>query len=101
VAQNLADVDFADCLIDWQDREMVPKFIAPLTVRGRALVKAIQAREQLFVEEGKMPSGGGLHVAQEGFVEMVEMSYFRRLPRIRQFQEVLHSKLQPVPQIKT
>jgi hypothetical protein len=101
VAQNLADVDFADCLIDWQDREMVPKFIAPLTVRGRALVKAIHAREQAFVDKGEMVSGGGLHVAQEGFVEMVEMSYFRRLPRIRQFQEVLRSKLQPAPPIKT
>lgn len=101
VAQHLADVDFADCLIDWQDRQMVPKFNAPLTVRGRALVRAIDAREQAFVNTGELPNGGGLKVAQEGFVEMVEMSYFRRLPRIRQFQEVLRSKLQPAPQIKT
>ena len=96
VAQNLADIDFTDCLIDWQDRQLTPKFIAPLTVRGRALVKAIHSREKAFVDKGELPSGAGLSVAQEGFVEMVEMSYFRRRPRIRQFQQVLRSKLEPV-----
>jgi hypothetical protein len=79
---------------------MVPKFIAPLTGRGRALVKAIHAREYALVDKGELPSGLGLHVAQEGFVEMVEMSYVRRMPRIRQFQEILRSKLPPAPQIK-
>jgi hypothetical protein len=94
VAQHLADVDFTDCLIDWQDREMVPRFIAPLTSRGREMVTLIHALEQEFVEQGKLPPGGGLHVAQEGFVEMVELSYFGRLPRIREFQNVVMSRLQ-------
>lgn len=100
VAQHLADVDFADCLIDWRDREMVPSFIAPLTARGRALVKLIHAREKELVDKGEMPDGGGLHVAQEGFVEMVEMSYFRRRPRIRQFQDIVLSHLPSTPPVK-
>jgi hypothetical protein len=97
VAQHLADVDFADCMIDWQDREMVPTFIAPLTARGRQLVDAIGRREQEFVAGGDLPNGRGLHVAQEGFVEMVEQSYIRRLPRIHDFQTVLKAKLSGSP----
>ena len=38
LAQNLAQIDYLDCLIDWVDREMQPHFVAPLTSRGRALV---------------------------------------------------------------
>lgn len=39
VAQNLADVDIADCLIDRNVRQMLPHFVAPLTSRGRQLVQ--------------------------------------------------------------
>lgn len=93
VAQHIADVDFADCLIDWNDRQMVPKFIAPLTVRGRQLVKAISEQEKTFIEDGEMTDGGGLCVAQEGFVEMVKSSYIHRLPRIHDFQAAMSNKL--------
>jgi hypothetical protein len=34
-----------DCLIDWNDREMVPRFVAPLTRRGRGLVTLIGQKE--------------------------------------------------------
>jgi hypothetical protein len=93
VAQHLAEVDFADCLIDWRDREMMPAFIAPLTARGRQLVDAIGWREQEFVTSGDLPDTHGLHVAQEGFVEMVEMSYSPRLPLIFEFEAVFKAKL--------
>lgn len=86
VAQHLADVNFSDCLIDWVDRQMLPHFVAPLTVRGRELVDALQAKEQDLVQQGKMPDGGGLLVAQEGFFGMQFESYFKRLPRIYAFR---------------
>jgi Domain of unknown function (DUF4365) len=89
LAQNLADVDFADCLIDWVDNEMQPHFVAPLTARGRDLVKAIQAKESALVNSGQLAADGNLRVAQEGFFGMQPMSYFQRLPRIRQFQIAL------------
>lgn len=88
VAQNLAQIDYADCLIDWVDREMQPHFVAPLTSRGRALVKLIHAEEEKLVAQEKIPHGNGLHVAQEGFFGMQLMSYVRRFPRISQFQAV-------------
>jgi len=86
VAQNLADVDMADCLIDWNDRQMLPHFVAPLTSRGRQLVDALQAREGEFIRDGLMPDGGGSLVAQEGFFGMQLESYYKRLPRILGFR---------------
>ena len=86
IAQDLAQIDFSDCLIDWVDREMQPHFVAPLTSRGRALVSLIQKNESRLVAEGKLPDGAGLHVAQEGHFGMVLESYVRRFSRIRDFQ---------------
>lgn len=86
LAQGLAQIDYADCLIDWVDRQMQPHFVAPLTSRGRALVLLIQSEEAKLVAEGRLPDGDRLHVAQEGFFGMVPDSYFRRFPRIREFQ---------------
>lgn len=89
VAQNLAQVDYSDCLIDWVDRQMHPHFVAPLTSRGRALVALIRKEEERLVTAGALPDGNGLRVAQEGFFQMVPESYFRRLPRIREFQNAI------------
>lgn len=93
LAQNLAQVDYADCLIDWVDREMQPHFIAPLTSRGRALVAQIHAEEKRLVDAGKLPDAGNLHVAQEGFFQMVPESYYRRFPRILSFQKIIESEM--------
>jgi hypothetical protein len=90
VAQHLADVDFADCMIDWVDREMQPHFVAPLTSRGRRLVRTIQERERALVENGQLPAEDRIHVAQEGFFAMVPQSYFRRIPLIAEFERIAH-----------
>ena len=42
-----------------------------------------------LVASGAVPDEGPYHVAQEGLFEMVKLSYFLRLARIRQFQDVL------------
>lgn len=91
VAQGLAQIDYADCLIDWVDRQMHPHFVAPLTTRGRALVALIHEEEARMIAEGKLPDAGLLRVAQEGFFEMVLLSYFRRFPQIRAFQDAAGS----------
>jgi|ERR1043165_1869684 hypothetical protein len=41
ISQNLARVDYADYLIDWTERMLQPTFLAPLTQRGRDLLKYI------------------------------------------------------------
>lgn len=86
VAQGLAQIDYADCLIDWVDREMQPHFVAPLTSRGRALVALIGQKEARLVAEGKLPNEDSLRVAQDGLFAMVPLSYAKRSPRIKEFQ---------------
>lgn len=41
VNQNLAEIDLGDCLVEWNDLGLVPRFLATLTNRGRALSKFI------------------------------------------------------------
>jgi hypothetical protein len=45
VSQNLAYVDYSDFLIQWEEREMVPMFIAPLTPRGRDVLNIMSSME--------------------------------------------------------
>lgn len=93
VAQNLARIDFGDILVDWIDREMQPHFVAPLTSRGRELVRLIQRIEGRMVEKGALPDQGHVHVAQEAFFQMVPYSFSSRLPRIQAFQEKIDAFL--------
>lgn len=95
LAQNLAQIDYSDCLIDWVDREMQPHFVAPLTSRGRALVALIHEEEARLVATGAIPDEGHRHVAQEGFFQMVAQSHFPRFPRIRAFQEAFGNENAP------
>ncbi|MCP3169941.1 DUF4365 domain-containing protein [Myxococcus qinghaiensis] len=95
VAQHLADVNFADCLIDVIDRHMTPTFMAPLTGRGRAVVNALHEREAELVRKGQMPDGRGELIAQEAFVTMDRGSYGSRLDRLFQFQAVFTPKKDP------
>jgi len=72
VSQHIADIDFSDCLIDWYDREMTPTFVAPLTSRGRELVRLIGSIEQEMRAERKIASAHDHgHVAQESFIGRV------------------------------
>ncbi|MBF0098849.1 MAG: DUF4365 domain-containing protein [Magnetococcales bacterium] len=89
ISQNLADINYSDCLVDWHEQQMQPHFVAPLTSRGRALVSRIGEIESSLVTKGYLNNGGGLHVAQEGFFEMLSISYSRRIPRIVEFQRLI------------
>ncbi|WP_447773462.1 DUF4365 domain-containing protein [Aeromonas veronii] len=71
VHQRIVDVDFSDCMIDWYDREMQPSFMAPLTSRGKELVRLIHELEGKLKSEGKIEDTGDLHAAQEGFVQLL------------------------------
>jgi hypothetical protein len=71
VHQRIADIDFSDCMIDWYDRKMQPSFMAPLTSRGKELVRLIHDLEGKLKLEGKIEDAGYLHAAQEGFVQLL------------------------------
>jgi hypothetical protein len=42
VSQNLIYYDFYDYLIDWNERQVVPMFLCPLTQRGHAVVEQVR-----------------------------------------------------------
>jgi hypothetical protein len=89
IAQNLAHVDFATCLTDWLDRRMQPHFVAPLTSRGRTLVRHIQEKEASLVADGYLPDIGTTLVAREAFFGIIPPSLSSRLPRIQAFQAAM------------
>lgn len=92
LAQNLAHIDYSDCLIDWVDYELLPHFVAPLTSRGQALVALIHEEEARLVASSDIPNETGLHVAQDGLFQMIELTYLPRFPRIRLFQEAMRKQ---------
>ncbi|HEV2735553.1 MAG TPA: DUF4365 domain-containing protein [Longimicrobiaceae bacterium] len=93
VEQGLADVNVSDCLTHWYDQEMQPTFIAPLTSRGRALVRLIGDLQEEFESDGLLQGRGSLGVAQEDFVRMAfTPSHYARIPIIREFQRLVASR---------
>ncbi len=51
ISQNLIYYDLSDFLIDWDDRELVPIILCPLTLRGKAVVDYLHnLRQGLFHE---------------------------------------------------
>ncbi|MEW5929674.1 MAG: hypothetical protein AB1941_19650 [Gemmatimonadota bacterium] len=93
VQQGLADVNVSDCLTLWYDQEMQPTFIAPLTSRGRALVRLVGDLQDRLQSEGSLEGAGRLRVAQEDFVRMAfTPSHYGRIPLIREFQHLIASR---------
>lgn len=95
-AQHIADVDFSDCMIDWIDRQMMPRFFAPLTSRGRELLKLINHHEDQLRQAGKLKDTFPyIHVAQESFVsvDLTSPGTIERFPLVSSFMENFPSKL--------
>lgn len=90
VEHQIADVDIADCLIDWLERGMHPTFIAPLTSRGRDVVNLIQTFQSRFTDESQLTMPPGINLVQETFVRMqFTGDDFARMPLIRQFGRLI------------
>ena len=93
VEQNLANVDVSTCLVDWNTRRLLPQTIAPLTSRGRALVRLIEEMQERFQRDGRLDVPPGLAVAQEGFVRMAfTPSHYPRIPLITSFQQLVREQ---------
>jgi hypothetical protein len=87
VSQDLANVDFGDCLIDWNDRGMVPRFVAPLSSRGRALVRLISEKEDQLRSFGVLAGSNSIRIAQEHLIQMIfTPSDVERLALIDEFE---------------
>ena len=51
VKENLAEINFHSCLYDYEERHLLPRFIAPLTYRGRQLLQYISLLENKFLDK--------------------------------------------------
>ncbi|MCU1276330.1 MAG: hypothetical protein JWO48_3761 [Bryobacterales bacterium] len=49
--------------------------------------------EAEMIKADNLANEGNLHVAQVGFFTMIPASYFRRLLRIKRFQEMVEANL--------
>jgi hypothetical protein len=84
VSQNLAEVDFGDCLIEWnKPRCLVPRFLAPLTWRGKELldyINNIETKHSTIMPE--------THLVQERLIELVFDEYsYTRIEKSKKIQE--------------
>lgn len=87
VSQDLANVDLGDCLIDWNDRKLVPRFVAPLSSRGRALVRLISEKEDQLRSAGVLVGSDSVRIAQEHLCQMVSTEHdMERVPLIAEFE---------------
>jgi hypothetical protein len=90
VSQDLATVDFSDCLIDWEDHQLQPHFVAPLTSRGRALVQMIGSTEDRLRSTGLLSSQSPWRVAQERFFQMIFVDTGERIPLVKRFETLIN-----------
>jgi hypothetical protein len=90
--QHLAEIDVDQCLIDWYEQQMQPTLLAPLTSRGRALVRLIDSHQDALVARGALNVPQGHAVLQEGSVQMyLSPSHMVRIGLIRRFREAMLS----------
>lgn len=94
VSQDLANVDFGDCLIDWNDRQLVPSFLAPLSSRGRALVQLISEKEDQLRSAGVLTGSDSVRIAQEHLFQMVFTEHdIERMALIDEFERSIINKI--------
>ena len=121
VEQRLADVDISDCLTDWYDRLMQPRFLAPLTSRGRALVHLMRQREDEMIVTGLLErtardsrsagsrnarspreSGSGTHLPSRGVPPSVDpVVSVKSLPVTRKLDAAADFRISPHPAPET
>jgi Domain of unknown function (DUF4365) len=90
VSQNLVHANYSDLLIDLEHRDMIPKFIVPLSRRGRALQDLISKQEDELVNAGILQPNR-YRAAQESFVEMVFMALNTRFGRVAEVATALQT----------
>lgn len=82
IEQNLVQVDYSDFLIDWNERGMLPKFLAPLTSRGRGLINFIREKENSIFRQEEYD----VSVACERYLQLVYLpSDIQRFEKIKKF----------------
>lgn len=89
VKENLAEINYHACLYDYEFREMQPRFIAPLTYRGKQLLGYISQLEQQLLQPCDVP------IVCESIVNL-NFDYYstKRLTRLTDLQSLLLAKIE-------
>lgn len=69
-AQQISDVPFSECMIDWYDHRLVPSWMGRLTSRGQQLVQLVDDLERRYRASGVLVANDKLHAMQVTFVRM-------------------------------
>lgn len=93
VREGLAEINYHACLYDYEYRMIQPRFIAPLTYRGKQLLKYIDQLEQQLLEPQQMGSWD-VHIVCESRVNLLfDYPSVIRLKRITDLQSTLLTKM--------
>lgn len=84
VKENLASINFQNCLYDYEVRYMQPRFIAPLTYRGMDLLGYISNLEKQYFEKSN------INIVCESYVNLIFDVYsVQRLEKLTKLQSLL------------
>ena len=88
VKENLAEVNFHACLYDYEERKMQPRFIAPLTYRGRQLLDYISNLETQYLGETDVS------IVCESLINL-QFDYYsiQRLSKLTELQSLLLARM--------
>lgn len=94
VRENLAEINYHACLYDYECRMIQPRFIAPLTYRGKQLLKYIDQLEQKLLESSQVGSCD-VHIVCESMVDF-QFDYYSaiRLTRLSDLRSLLMAKIE-------
>lgn len=83
VNQNLAEIDFDNCMVEWEHKKIVPRFLAALTHRGKVLLEYINNIEKKY--SAIMPENP---LVQERLMQLLFDNYsFLRIEKAQKIQE--------------
>lgn len=87
MSQNLAYINYSDYLIDWKERQLQPKYFAPITPRGYELLRYIESIQKRYVSQ--LPP---TTLIRERIVEMKFYSAddYQRLELGKRLRRIIH-----------
>lgn len=84
VKENLVELNFHACLYDYEERKIQPRFISPLTYRGRQLLNYISDLEVKYLGESNIP------IVCESLINLYFDAYsVQRLNKLSELQSLL------------
>ena len=94
VRENLAEINYHACLYNYEYMKMQPRFLAPLSYRGKQLVEYINQLEQQLLEPQQMGSWNVHIVCESRVILQFDYPSMIRLKRLTDLQSLLLAKIE-------